>query len=403
MKILATSYGGSHIKTIEPILIELSIRGHECIYMPQTVASIKPHLGIKNIAFLDYSNNTDYEILKYGKKLAIKHHNPRVMSYEESVVYLGTIFKELVSQIGEDLAWQNYNEIGLRACNPVRFMLNLLDIECPDFVIATNAPRMERALLNAAVIKRIPNICVVDFQGLRAIDWLKSPEYCDHIAVGAQVTIDKLIENGRSPKSIHLTGSPLFGNINKPEIIKFAKNWKIENNLTNQILILFIEQPDFKYPNLPAEIRIRLNEICKKNNYKMITRFHPSLKQEIKPKYLGEVISPASEMVEMVVNACDVCVTMTSTVGWMALMANKPLININLSSTSCYMSIKEDDGAMQVNSLENLQDALRLVLSDDPVSTKLEKNRKNIQKFDDSAIKIADLVEDIYSDKNEYF
>lgn len=51
MKILATSYGGSHIKTIEPILIELSMRGHECIYMPQTVASIKPSLGMKVFHF----------------------------------------------------------------------------------------------------------------------------------------------------------------------------------------------------------------------------------------------------------------------------------------------------------------------------------------------------------------
>lgn len=403
MKILATSYGGSHNKTIQPILTELHTRGHQCTYMPQTVSSLtSPTVGIRRISFLDYANTNDEEILKYGEKLAIKHHNPQVMTYIESIIYLGTIFKELVIQVGENLAWQYYNKYGLRVCNPIQYMLDLISVERPDFVVATNAPRMERALLNAAVIKRIPNICVVDFQGLRELDWLKSPSSCDNISVGAQVTIDKLIENGRNPKSIYLTGSPLFENINRQEIVADAAKWRIEKKLEKETLILFIEQPDFEYPSLSEEIRAKLNEICEKNKYKIITRFHPSQKREIGIKYNSEIVSLDSEMVEVVVHACDVCVTMTSTVGWMALMANKPLININLSSTSRYMSISEDDGALQLSSLQALENALGLVLSENPVSVKLAKNRMKIQRFEDASKKIVDLIEKIYTSRDKH-
>jgi hypothetical protein len=400
MKILATSYGGSHIKTIGPLLSELVDRGHDCIYMPQTVASISASLNVKCISFMDYANKNDPDVLKYGEKLALNHHNPRVMTYEASVVYLGTLFTELVSQVGEVLAWSKYNQIGLRACNPVGYMQNLLSLVSPDFVVASNAPRMERALLNAAVVKDIPNICVVDFQGLRALDWLKSPLSCDSIAVNSKLTVDKLIESGRDSGSIYLTGSPLFESVNKTAVIECAAKWRAKNKLENQVTVLFAEQPDFKYPELPKKIRKKLAEICFKKNFKLITRFHPSQPSDRAAEYPGEIISPSLQMVEEVVNACDVCVTMTSTVGWMSLMANKPTIIINVSSTSSFLKIEQSDGALQINSLDELENGLNMILTESFMSIMLERRRKNIPKFDSPTMKIADLNEKIFSDIN---
>jgi hypothetical protein len=396
MKILTTSYGGSHVKTIEPILEELVVRGHECLYMPQTVASINPSLKVKRISFLDYANIKDPQVLDYGKKLVVTHHNSYVMDYEASIIYLETIFKELVSQIGENLAWEKYNEIGLRACNPVNYMQNVIKIECPDFVFASNAPRMERAFLNAAVAMGIPNICVIDFQGLREIDWLKSSLSCDSIAVGSLVTVDRLIENGGNPNSIYLTGSPLFEEINNSKLIQSALKWRYQNKIEQCKVVLFIEQPDFKFPNLPNKIRAKISEIFLKNNYKFVTRFHPSRSREDLAEYPEEKLSPPSQMVEEIVHACDVCVMMTSTVGWMALMANKPLVVVNVSSTSQYLNIGEGDGALQISSIDELENGINLVLTQNPISKKLSENRLHLPKFDNSIKKIADLIEENY-------
>lgn len=390
MRVLATSYGGSHIKTLEPILNELIIRGHECVYMPQTAAIISIQTKIKTISFMDYVDKKDNLIIEYGKKLAEKHHNSRVMEYDRSVLYLGTLFKELVDQSGEEIAWKKYNKYGLRVCNPIKYMLNVIGQEKPDFVIATNAPRMERALLNAAVLNKIKNICVVDFQGLRSIDWLASSKSCDAIAVNAQITIDKLIEKGRKSSDIYLTGSPLFENINKN--IESAKKWRTENKLDDKKIIFFADQPDYKLIDLPLKIRIKLHEICQKNNLVLITRFHPSLKRNEK-KFPNELISKNSQPVEEIVNACDLCITMTSTVGWMAILANKPTVIVNMSSTSSFLKITDKEGASVVNSIEEIEGSILTLLNENLISKELTKKRMMVQKYENSTKVIVDVID----------
>lgn len=92
MKIFATSYGGSHIKTIKPVIEELAKRGHSCIYMPQTVVTKDEFDGISIVSCHDYIDYTNPEIMKYGKILAEKHHTDGVMEYHKSVAYLGQLF-----------------------------------------------------------------------------------------------------------------------------------------------------------------------------------------------------------------------------------------------------------------------------------------------------------------------
>lgn len=92
--------------------------------------------------------------------------------------------------------------------------------------------------------------------------------------------------------------------------------------------------------------------------------------------------------------------TMTSTVGWMALLANKPLLILNISSTSDWVNISKRDGALLINSLDKLEEGLKLMLNDSPLSKVLRKNRMYLPRFDNPTKSIVNIIEKMYWSKN---
>jgi predicted glycosyltransferase len=395
MKIFATSYGGSHVKTIKPVIKELAKRGHACIYMPQTIVNKDEFDDVSVVSCQDFIDSDNEKIKQYGEILAQKHHSDHVMQYHESVSYLGQLFYDNYLAYGEEKSWEIYHKHGLAGFNPVAYMKKVLMHFSPDFVIATNAPRMERAALHVATMLNIKNLCIVDFQGLREIEWLKDVRYCSALAVNSSAVCKKLIDAGRSPSSIYITGSPLFEKISlmsQEQIKNYNKDFAFVEN--RKPIIFFAEQQVSVYRDLSISIKHKLYEACQKYGWILKIRRHPNTISEVGEHIPeGVIISCGKTAVEDDVLSCDVCVTITSTVGWMALVAGKPLLVVPHSSESKNYDVGERDGAFVMNSIDEIEGCLLKIINGTGGSKTFINKSEFIERHPFASKNIASLIE----------
>lgn len=299
--------------------------------------------------------------------------------------------------MGEDKTWEVYNKYGLRGLNPVGYMKKVIMHLSPDFVIATNAPRMERAALHAATLLNIKNICIVDFQGLREIDWLKDARCCSSVAVNSIGVYEKLIEAGRDQSSVYITGSPLFEKVS----IMFEES--LDNNRggakiieNSRPVIFFAEQQVSVYKDLSAEMRNKLYATCQKHGWILKIRPHPNTIHKYEETIVdGLIISGQQTAVEDDVLSCDVCVTITSTVGWMALMANKPLLVVTHPTESKYYDVGVKNGAFVLDSIDEMESCLLNIINGRNESKSFMNKMGFADRYPFATRNIVDLIENL--------
>ncbi len=396
-KILFCSYGGGHVTAIIPVFKAMEKRGYSCQYLALTTAGdIAARAGIKHTRPIDYININDPVIQKWGRKLAAIHHTDgKGISIDESIAYLGTLFRDLAIDIGESDAWEQYKKHGLNAFCPVYFMHKVLQQEKPDVVVATTSPRMEKAILRAAFQLNIPSLCMIELFGIQEESWLSRPDNGDFLAVSRTEVINRLTACGRKRADFFLTGSPMFDQLANPKLKQKGCEWRKEREVDeNQTLIFWAEQPEPLEPELPRRVRNHLAEICRKNGWKLVVRLHPSSTDENKERIPDDCIQSYSyEDLPSVIHACDVTVTLTSTVGWEALLSLKPLLVIKISHYQDMVSYGKDDGALTVSTLKDAEQGLVTLLTTNEVSEKLAKLRENLPKPGKATQNICELLE----------
>ena len=411
MKVFLTCYGGAHIAAIAPLTRTLTQLGHQCTLLALTTAAQVAELEqLSPLRPIDFIDTSDPAIRLPGIKLAEKHHTDgKGITREESIAYLGVSFRDLASDIGESAAWQRYRELGLNAFTPVHFMREVLSRIRPDVVVATTSPRMEKAALRAAYQLDIPSLCMVELFGILEEPWLGRPDNGHVIAVSREDVTKRLIAAGRQRDDIHLVGSPMFDQLADPGLPSAGKRWRQERRIPeNQKLIFWAEQPEPDDPQLPRRVRQHLADICRANGWRLIVRLHPS---STDPR--GEVIpedclqSYANEPLSHLIHACDVGVTLTSTVGWELLLSGKPLLVPRISSYARFVTYGDSDGALAVGSLQDVQSGLQSLLTDTPTAQQLEALRKTLPQPGGASDRVAKLIEDVvlprrYSLENLY-
>ncbi len=397
-RILLISYGGAHVNAIIPLYKELVHRGYECIYLALTTAKkVAEHYELRPISLSGFVKYAPLHYRKYGEVLASKHHTPgKGISMEESIVYLGTSFAELASIVGEKEAWLRYYKYGLNAFCARQFASKVIQDLNPDLVLATTSPRMEKAFLQAAYHLNIISICMVELFGILEEPWLSRPDNGTFLTVSREDTKKRLVAAGRQSSDIYLTGSPQFDYLASTEILSRSSKWRKNNGFrADDIIIFFVDQSEPNNPNLTTEIYLKLLTICRDKKYKLVVRPHPSNSQLNLSLLRNEcyVSNAPDELLELIFS-CTIGITISSTVGWEMLLANKPVISLAVSEYSKYVTYGDEDGALLLEHIDDLESTIEQLL--DPTSVQsyqLKHYREKLPPAGGASIKVADLID----------
>lgn len=402
MKVFLTAYGGGHVTAIIPTYKELVRRGHQCQFLALTTAAeVARRHAIAYSRPIDYVDMDDPVVRIWGARLADRHHTDgKGLTREESIAYLGVSFRDLAADIGEIAAWARYEKHGLNAFAPVYFMRSILTREAPDVVVATTSPRMEKAALRAAYQLNIHSLCMVELFGLMEEPWLSRPDNGQILAVSRSEVIDRLAAAGRERRDIFLTGSPMFDQLADPFLPEAGRAWRRERGVADhEKLVFWAEQPEPLDPELPRRVRSHLVKVCRANNWRLVVRLHPSSTDANREQIAeGCLQSHAHEPLTHVILACDVGVTLTSTVGWEVLLAQRPLLVMTISPYSSTVTYGHNDGALAVSSLEDAEQGLHLLLQGGDVAERLAALRRALPKPGEATRRICDLIESMVGD-----
>ena len=406
MKILFASYGAGHVKALIPVAEELKKRGHDVIFFAFTTAfhELKKY-DFKVYKVSDFIHLIDKKtILKLGNKY-FNGKKSKLVSYKETISYYGLGMFDLIKKFDTDKAERLYLNKERHAFNPIDSMGKVLDFLDPDILISTNSPRYERAIIKAARIKKIYSIVINDLFAIDEFKWLSKNNFGNKICVVNNYVKDFLVEKGRKPDSIVVTGNPNFISRKKKTRLAPTKKtlkefYKIKKN---QKVILWASQtvPEINKINglkgdksLPNNILKKLFEISAyRKDLFFITRMHPSEKKEFKINETDNFIVSKKDDVYDDILISNIAIVINSSIGYQAFLEQKKIIqviNSNLSNSSPYSKMGIASALEDINFFE---EKLDFVLSEDYIEK--GHNYRNLNKS--STQVISNLIEESYS------
>lgn len=385
-KIVVATYGGGHVNLLLPVIkkllldpsVDLKILGF---------TSAGPTLKENNISYLgfkDIATSLGDPVLRKGRELLGDNAGNGILE-EESIAYLGVNYLDMVEQLGEKQAQKSYAKNGRQAFYPLPTMQKFLEVERPDLVIATNSPRSEKAIIDAAGVLKIPSLCIVDLFGISEMKWIAKNNFASKLCVLTQSVKQQYIEAGRNSQNIVVTGNPAFDAMKeykspakraafrkrfsfkeKDKVVLFASNVEPTNHPF---------RGDHPFPNIVDDTETALNQIAKNtDNLHFIFRPHPNdpRKPIIKEKniYLGE----SNESLYLTLAGVDLVVVLASTVGLQAALLDKPVLCMRQSIFSDDAPYGKMGVAVDVERPEDLEAAILGVEQQKNVDNHLSKN-----------------------------
>lgn len=368
-RVLFVCYGGGHVAMVLPVAQAMREAGAEVLVMALTTAYARAQAaGLPVIGFRDLVDPVaDAEALAWGRELAGQMAASDVVAPEETIAYLGLSFADLAERCGgEAAARAEYGRQGRHAFLPRGPMRRLMDRWRPDVVVATNSPRAERAAIEVAGERGIPSVCMVDLFATQESAWIGRPGYASRVCVLSPFVRERLVACGRAGDEIVVTGNPAFDRLAAPELALRAMAWRQDKGLPDDAkVILWASQDEPAVhpfsgkqgdPSLPRQIdRVLLDALQRHENWFLVIRHHPSEQVEKQPLPSRAAYSPREEDLAVVLNAADVVVIMSSTVGLEAALVGRPVLAVEMSVASQDVPFVDMGIALGVNSLESIE------------------------------------------------
>lgn len=384
MKILLASYGAAHVRMITPLLPRLREAGHEPIALALTTATYEyGKWGIPCLRITDYVEARDPEIRKYAEPLLAKHHNPASgISLEESTAYLGACMRDLVQQLGEEEAQKRYQSLGLNAFEPLGLAADIIQKSGAGAVVSTCSPRLESALLRAAVAQGIPSFCLMALFPLVGMRYLSRADNGQYIFVGNEHFKQQLIANGRPQESIRIIGNPAMDLlVSKNPAARRSKLREARGLKDNDTVILWAEQPEpDPLSPWPKQVRSEVGELRHLSaTYKPMIRLHPSSQigeSENAPD--GVLVSTRTEDVADALLTSDIVITATSTLGYEAALMEKDVIIVKGSAYDHLADYAPEQGFLVVQDKREIPQAVKLLAEDSPERRALRAARAKL-------------------------
>lgn len=260
---------------------------------------------------------------------------------EESIAYLGLSYADLEERLGTEGAAAEYALKGRQAFLPLGPMRRAYEKYAPDLVVTTISPRAEQAAILVASEMKIPSVCLIDLFARPSLRRASSQGYGTRVCVISDSVKDWLVRAGRHPDEIVVTGNPVFDGLFAGGLQSEAVLLRKKNKWQEKKVILWASQIEPERnpfsgrqgdPALPWLVEARLKEIVKnKDDWHLVIRYHPN---QDPPDSRGDekvTISQRDESLAPLLQAVDLVVTLTSTVGLEARLLKKPLITVDMS------------------------------------------------------------------------
>ncbi|MES3002068.1 MAG: UDP-glycosyltransferase [Pseudomonadota bacterium] len=215
-KVLFVCYGSGHVRMVVPVARALMAQGmaEVAVLGLTTAAPVVRAAGLPLLQVKDFVEAGDELALQHGRALVAAMG--QVDDPGESAAYLGLSYADLVVDAGADQAARRFAQLGRQAFLPVRTLKRILQRVHPDLLVVTNSPRAERAAVLAARDLCIPALCVVDLFAVDEVRWIGAPDYAQRVCVLNEGVRNFLVDAGRAPEQIVVTGNPAFDALRDP-------------------------------------------------------------------------------------------------------------------------------------------------------------------------------------------
>ncbi|MCO4822987.1 MAG: hypothetical protein KC469_13030 [Flavobacteriaceae bacterium] len=403
-KVLFVTYGGGHVNMLLPVMKELmDVPSIDLMVLGLTTAgSVLKRNKIPYLSFKDLLPLSNNRALDFGKKLVGLKSSSALVSYEESVAYMGLNFCELVESYGEEEADRLYKKLGRHAFYPINLMRKFFQQQCPDLVVSTNSPRTEKAAIHAAGQLNILSLCLIDLFAYQSLDWTGKPGYASKVCVLSEFVKKQLTDAGRLDSEVVVTGNPAFDSIAifKENVNKYILNRKWANS---RKVILWASQPEPElHPfdsnkmgdsSLPRKVEVQLFKVLSKHpDWQLVIRSHPSENTKYGDLPGNVEISLKSENLHELLASVDCVITMTSTVAIEAALMGKPVISIDLSiftDDSPYSKMGLSQG------IDNLEDLEQVIKGTTAELVDFERIKKVVGKNHNSTENIVSVIKSL--------
>jgi hypothetical protein len=381
-RVLFVTYGGGHAAALAPVMATLGRASVPWCTLALTTA--KSHLERQGLAALSMAKVADavpgYRgVRRVGRILARGQSQHSAVSREDTEAYLGVGFHALARSLGLPKARAVYGHGGRQRFRPVDFFRAWFQLHRPAVVVATSAPRSERAALEAARNLNIPSVCVVDLYAPFEIEWCASPGYASRICVLNEPVARRFRDRGVPAERVVVTGNPAFDRLDRLDVARLRRESRAAMGLAdNQPLVSWMSQPEPERhpfsgavgdPRLPERIEHHLADgLAQRPSLQLVLRLHPS---EDRPRALaGPRIrySDSTQPLDALLCASDCVVTCSSTVGLEAALLGIPVVQCMDSIFSPDLPLSELGFARAVDGHRQLWPAIDDVLSAAPHS-----------------------------------
>ena len=339
-RLLFVCYGGGHVRMVLPVARVLAASdAFEPVVLALTTAApvARREPGLCVLQFKDFVTPQDEAALAHGQRLLTDLPGP-VDDPEESVAYLGLSYQDLVQMQGATDAAALYSQWGRQAFLPVPTLERILRVVGPDMVVATNSPRAERAAVLAARRLGLPAVCLVDLFALDEVRWIGTADYADRVCVLNAAVRDFLLQAGRRPDQVIVTGNPAFDALADPASVQSGRDWRRAQGWQDKQVVLWASQTEPAVhpfnglpgdPGLPARVLEQLLAWAQAGENRVLcVRPRPG---EAVPALLDHeriLVTGQDQPLTPLLHAVDLVVTLTSTVGLEGHLAGARLIQV---------------------------------------------------------------------------
>jgi hypothetical protein len=398
-KILFVCYGGGHVQMVLAVVRELQRRGgFEPLILGLTSARAEVlAAGLPCLGFADFVEAEDADAIRRGEVLAAGLDS-HATDARESAAYLGLSWADLARDQGDAQADALYAQYGRHVFLPVDTLERIVRRVGATAVVATSAPRAERAAILAARRCGVPALCMVDLFAAYEVQWLKDAGFADRVCVLNEQVRDRLVAAGRAADDIVVTGNPAFDRIWDQQVLEQGAALRVQRGWQDKTVVLWASQvepeshpsnPGRGDPSLPQRIANTLRGLLPGHPHlELVVRPHPSQPAAPAPAMPREWLSPRTENLHVLLHACDIVVMLTSTVGVEARIAGRHVIQVLgslYSPDAPYLACGIADQAVP---LEKLQQAVLTA-----ATTKHASDKEPGQ----AAVRVVDELQDLLS------
>jgi hypothetical protein len=339
---LFVSYGGGHVKALLPVARRVRELGlAQPVYLALTTAAAAVRqAGIPVLGFQDFIGPADERARRKGEELA-SQLQVEAAGRGESIAYLGLSYVEMEDRLGPQRAAELYGRYGRQAFLPLGILERVIRRCQPSLVVATNSPRAEQAAIQTARGLGVPSVCLVDLLGIWERDLLARADYADAVCVLNEAVRDSLVQAGRSPEDVEVTGNPAFDTVHDPALVTAGAAYRQEAGWDALHVALYASSPEpASIPGVagtgdaafPRRVERALIDAVHANpSLALWVRRHPSEAPADEVAGAGHPrvrVSPADMPLHACIHASDEVIVTVSTVGVEAGLAGKSVTQV---------------------------------------------------------------------------